>query len=61
MDATSAFVERGVLAHIALFLWASAASALLVFTQRELASANRRFDLFVRELAHFNKRFGDIE
>ena len=61
MDATSAFVERGDLAHLALFLWASAASALLVFTQRELAGANRRFDLFVRELAHFNKRFGEMQ
>jgi hypothetical protein len=26
---------------------------------RELALANRRFDLFVRELAHFNHRFGE--
>ena len=60
MDAiTSSILARGDLAHLALFLWASAASALLAFTQRELAAANRRFDLFVRELARFNRRFGD--
>ena len=60
MDAiTSSILARGDLAHLALFLWASAASALLASTQRELAAANRRFDLFVRELAHFNRRFGE--
>jgi hypothetical protein len=32
---------------------------LLVWALKELASANRRFDDFVRELAHFNRRFGD--
>ncbi|MBN8920361.1 MAG: hypothetical protein J0H62_06655, partial [Rhizobiales bacterium] len=46
------------LAHLALFLWASAASALAWFALRELAAAMRRFDDFVRELARFNKRFG---
>ena len=60
-EITSVFIQHGDLAHLALFLWASGASALLLFTLRELASANRRFDLFVRELAHFNKRFGDEE
>ena len=43
--------ERGDLAHLALFLWASGASALLVFTVRELTASMRRFDDFVRELA----------
>ncbi|MFZ9501084.1 MAG: hypothetical protein ACO27F_05895 [Beijerinckiaceae bacterium] len=52
------FVERGDLAHLALFLWASGASGLLVFALRELASANRRFDGFVRELARFNRKNG---
>jgi hypothetical protein len=51
------FSERGDLAHLALFLWASGASALLAFTLRELAASMRRFDDFVRELARFNKRF----
>ncbi len=50
------FTERGDLAHLALFLWASAASFALLFTLRELAAASRRFDDFVRELALFNRR-----
>ncbi|MDJ1159035.1 hypothetical protein QNA08_12390 [Chelatococcus sp. SYSU_G07232] len=59
---TEAIVTRGDLAHLALFLWASGASALLTLTLRELAAANRRFDAFVRELARFNRRFsGDEE
>jgi hypothetical protein len=57
-DLTQIFSERGDLAHLALFLWASSASALLVFALRELAAGMRRFDDFVRELARFNKRFG---
>jgi hypothetical protein len=50
------FTERGDLAHLALFLWAAGASALLVHALRELAAASRRFDDFVRELARFNER-----
>jgi hypothetical protein len=52
-------LERGDLAHLALFLWAGGASALLAVTLRENAAANRRFDLFVRELARFNTRYED--
>ncbi len=52
------FSARGDLAHLALFLWASGASALAAFALRELAAASRRFDDFVRELARFNKKFG---
>ncbi len=55
-DLTNVFAERGDLAHLALFLWASSASALLVFALRELAAAMRRFDDFVRELSRFNRR-----
>ena len=55
-DLIQVFTERGDLAHLALFLWASAASAALLFTLRELASASRRFDDFVRELSRFNQR-----
>ncbi|MGC1467679.1 MAG: hypothetical protein WA792_18350 [Pseudolabrys sp.] len=51
------FAERGDLAHLALFLWASMASALAWFALRELAAASRRFDEFVRELARFNDMF----
>ena len=57
-DITRTIIARGDLAHLALFLWASGASALLVFALRELAAANRRFDDFVRELARFNSSFG---
>ncbi len=57
-DLARIFGERGDLAHLALFLWASGASALLLFALRELAASMRRFDDFVRELARFNQRFG---
>ncbi len=52
------FTERGDLAHLALFLWASGASALAWRALRDLVAANERFDGFVRELARFNARFG---
>jgi hypothetical protein len=55
-DLIITFRDRGDLAHLALFLWASSASALLLFTLRELAAATRRFDDFVRELARFNSK-----
>ena len=53
-----AILARGDLAHLALFLWASGASGFAVMILRALAAANRRFDLFVRELALFNRRHG---
>lgn len=56
-EITKAVLERGDLAHLALFLWASAASAALVFVLRELAAANRRFNTFVTEIAHLNQLF----
>lgn len=55
-DLIRTFTERGDLAHLALFLWASAASGGLLFSLRELAAASRRFDDFVRELSRFNRR-----
>jgi hypothetical protein len=59
IDVTQSIIERGDLAHLALFLWASAASGLLGYVLKELAAANRRFDALVMELARFNHRFGD--
>jgi hypothetical protein len=56
-DLIRTFADRGDLAHLALFLWASSASALAIFALRELTAASRRFDDFVRELARFNDRF----
>ena len=58
-DLIGIFASRGDLAHLALFLWATAATGLAAFALRELAAATRRFDDFVRELARFNQRFGD--
>ncbi len=60
-EITQSFVERGDLAHLALLMWASGASGLLVWSLRELAAANRRFDEFVRELSRFNRCFGEEE
>lgn len=57
-EVTRSVVERGDLAHLALFLWAGGASALLIWALRELAAANRRFDDFVREIASLNRLFG---
>ena len=57
-DMVTTFSQRGDLAHLALFLWATSASALAAFALRELAAASRRFDQFVRELARFSDTFG---
>ena len=56
-ELTKTIATRGDLAHLALFLWASGASALLMWTMRELANANRRFNAFVREIASLNRLF----
>jgi hypothetical protein len=55
-DLIQIFTERGDLAHLALLLWALAASAAFLFTLRELAAASRRFDEFVRQLSRFNRK-----
>lgn len=57
-ELTRSVIERGDLAHLALFLWASGASGLLVWTLRELSTANRRFNDFVSEIAALNRLFG---
>jgi hypothetical protein len=56
-DITRTFTERGDLAHLALFLWASGASGLLVWVLRELVASNRRFNEFVNEIARLNRFF----
>jgi hypothetical protein len=56
-ELTKTVITRGDLAHLALFLWASGASALLVFALRELAAANRRFEDFVKEISSLNRLF----
>ena len=54
-DLIATFTQRGDLAHLALFLWASSSSALAAFALKELAAASRRFDDFVRELARASR------
>ncbi|MFL5128424.1 MAG: hypothetical protein ACJ8CS_24715 [Microvirga sp.] len=56
---TDSIIARGDLAHLALFLWATAASAVLFKLLRELARSNERFEDFVRELARFNRRHSE--
>jgi len=56
-EVTKLFATQGDLAHLALFLWASGASALLVWSLRELAAANQRFNTFVSEIASLNRLF----
>ena len=56
-ELTKTIVTRGDLAHLALFLWASGASAVLVWALREMAVANRRFEDFVKEIANLNQLF----
>ena len=56
-DILSHLAQRGDLAHLALFALAMAGWGAFVMAFRELISANRRFDAFVRELARFNSRF----
>jgi len=55
-DLIKIFTERGDLAHLALLLWAFAASAGLWVALREMAAASRRFDDFVHALELFNRR-----
>ena len=56
-DLTRTIIERGDLAHLALFLWATGSSALLVWALREMAKVNQHFNDFVREIAALNRLF----
>lgn len=56
-ELTQSIVSRGDLAHLALFLWASGSSTLLIWALRELAAANKRFNDFVQEIATLNQLF----
>jgi hypothetical protein len=60
-DIAETFIEHGDLAHLALFLWASGASSLLVWAIREIAASNRRFEDFVTEIARLERLFSDPE
>lgn len=56
-ELTKSVIERGDLAHLALFLWASGASGLLVWSLREMARVNQHFNDFVQEIANLNRLF----
>jgi hypothetical protein len=56
-EVLTSVIQRGDLAHLALFLWACGASWLLYQTHRAHIEATRRFDDFVRALANFNNRY----
>ncbi|GGF29396.1 hypothetical protein GCM10011321_20940 [Youhaiella tibetensis] len=56
-ELTRSVVARGDLAHLALFLWATMSSTLLVWALRELAAASKRFNDFVHEIATINQLF----
>ncbi|MFK8032968.1 MAG: hypothetical protein AB8B94_02405 [Hyphomicrobiales bacterium] len=58
-EAARLVAERGDLAHLVLFLWASSVSGLLLWVVRELVSSNRRFNDFVTEIAKLNRLFED--
>ena len=57
-DILDAILKRGDLAHLALFLWACAATAQAHLATRELSDATRRLDAFIREISRFNRRCG---
>ena len=46
-ELTKTVIERGDLAHLALFLWASG----------EMAKVNQHFNDFVQEIAQLNRLF----
>ena len=54
-EITRSVIERGDLAHLALFLWAVTATGLALVLVRELACSNRRFSDFVEEIGRLNR------
>jgi hypothetical protein len=52
-----AFARHADIGHLALLVWALAASAMAARLIAAVETANRRFDGFVGELARFNARF----
>jgi len=54
-------LARGDLAHLALFLWAGAASGLSWFALKELSRSNRRFEDFVTAVARIDGLLRDLD
>ncbi|WP_328587868.1 hypothetical protein [Pseudovibrio exalbescens] len=61
MDIVKVLAERGDLAHLTLFLWASSSTSLLVWALRELATGARRLDDFLSEVTRLNAILSDEE
>ena len=53
-DLARHFAAHGDLAHLALFLWASSASAIAVWALKEVARCSERFEDFVTAIARVN-------
>ncbi len=53
--------EKGDLAHLMLFLWATSTTSLLVWTLKELSASNRRFNDFVQAIARLNRMFAALD
>ncbi|MDX5595592.1 hypothetical protein [Pseudovibrio sp. SPO723] len=61
MEILQLLSERGDLAHLTLFLWASSSTSLLLWALKELVSGARKLDAFLEEVAHLNKVLRDDE
>lgn len=53
--------EKGDLAHLMLFFWATSTTSLLVWTLKELSASNRRFNDFVQAIARLNRLFAALD
>ncbi|MBA5776359.1 hypothetical protein H2509_04375 [Stappia sp. F7233] len=60
-EVTRLIAEKGDLAHLVLFLWASSASALSLMLLREISASNRRFNDFVQAIARLNRLFSALD
>ena len=58
-DVTREFAERGDLAHLALFLWASGASGLLIWALRGSRRVEPALQRSSSEIARLNRLFRD--
>jgi hypothetical protein len=56
----TSFVRHADIGHLALLIWALAASCLVAFAVREAADSSRRTEIFMheflQELSRFNRR-----
>ncbi|MGL4727977.1 MAG: hypothetical protein ACRCWO_04400 [Bosea sp. (in: a-proteobacteria)] len=55
----TAFAAHADIGHLALLVWAVAATGMAARLIGAVETANRRFDGFVGELARFNARFDE--